>query len=218
MKKLRKQRRKLSKRLARNQRWLKRSRMLRKAFRKHDSPKGAKRERFVINWLHNRVKRISRDLKILERKIEAKRNRGEKNKKAFLDFLEDSVGKIEGSSWQRSLAAYLNNPWTWAWCSSFLAYGLLRYGGFRREDVPSNEEYSGMWLTWKNGERVNRADIQLGDFLIFDWGNGGTTDHVAAYVGDNLKIGGNENDRVEKDAVPWGNVVGIVRPNWDLHE
>lgn len=215
MKKLRKKRHRLIKRLARNQRWLKRARGLRRAFRRHESPKGDQREGRVTKWLVRRVKHISRDLKAVNKEIEAKKAGGEGGRRAYLDFLEDSVGKVEGSSWQKKLAAFLHNPWEWAWCSSLVAYGLIVHGGFTREDIPTNEEYSGMWLTWKNGERVSH--VKRGDLLIFDWGDGGITDHVATYVGDGLKIGGNEHDRVEKDAVPWNYVVGIVRPDWGLH-
>ena len=56
--------------------------------------------------------------------------------------------------------------------------------------------------------------LKPGDFIIYDWGDGGITDHVAIYVGDNQIVQGNFGNRVSKDAFSRSNVVGYVRPNY----
>jgi cell wall-associated NlpC family hydrolase len=59
------------------------------------------------------------------------------------------------------------------------------------------------------------AQAMPGDLLIFDWGDGGITDHVALYAGNNKMISGNDhNDSVGESAVPAGALVGIVRPKY----
>jgi cell wall-associated NlpC family hydrolase len=52
-----------------------------------------------------------------------------------------------------------------------------------------------------------------GDLVIFDWGDGGITDHVAIYAGKGQVIGGNQGNRVSKVPLSRPNIVGVVRPN-----
>lgn len=215
IKDLKKRRGKLDRRIDRNQKWRKMALALSKRLHGNGRKLLAKQAHNVAEKLHDFIKKATHALREVEKQIEHKKQQGDGSRAAYLKFLEASVGKIEGSEWQRDLTNYLGNPWEWAWCSSLVAYGLIKHGGFTRAEIPSNEEYSGMWLTWGGGERVSYSQAQPGDLLIFDWGDGGITDHVATYIGNGLKIGGNENNRVERDAVPVANVVGVVRPNWD---
>lgn len=125
------------------------------------------------------------------------------------------VGVHEGSNLQREWAHRLGYSAYLPWCSIFAANMLIEAGVFTiaqlKAKVP-NPAYSGAWIGAPGMQRVNRSEIRPGDFLIFDWGDGGLTDHVAIYTGNGLKVGGNESDRVEHDSVPWANVVAIVRP------
>lgn len=214
LKALRKRLRKTDRKVERRQKWRQRTRKLQKVLGK----KIGKRLDGLISALTKQIKalhkqgvQIEHDIEQLEAKIEdAKQN----NRKAYLKWLNDQVGVAEGSSLQRKWAADLGYSWTLPWCSILAGYGLKHFGGFTNR-LPANPAYSGSWLTWAHGHRVSYSQVQPGDLLIFDWGDGGITDHVATYVGDGLKIGGNENDRVEKDAVPVGNIVGVIRPNWE---
>lgn len=94
------------------------------------------------------------------------------------------------------------------WCSVFQAFNIKHTLGL---SLPPNPAYSGSWLEWKHGERINKSQAQAGDLLIFDWGDGGLTDHVGMYMGHGQYISGNHGDAVSVDTVPWGNVVAVVR-------
>lgn len=212
MKKLKARRRKLDRRLNRNQKWRRRILRVVKQMEKRGQKGLAKQLRKVVAHLHDRIKGINAQLANVEREIEKAKKRGEDGRKAYLKFLESIVGLAEPD--HAKFANDIGAAVSWPWCSTLVAYGLIHHGGFKRDQLPSNPWYSGAWLTWEHGERVSYADRQPGDLLIFDWGDGGITDHVATYIGDGLKIGGNENDRVERDPVPSGYVVGVVRPNW----
>lgn len=214
MNKLKKRAAALSRRIARTQKWRQRAVKLVKWLRDHKQKALANATLRVVEGLGKRLKSLHAELKKVQAEIDKLGEKDKAGRDAYLKFLNDSVGKTEGSDWQRAIAAEMGVPWDWPWCSTLTAYGLWKYGGFERNELPAQTPYSGAWLTWANGTRVSYADRQPGDLLIFDWGDGGMTDHVATYWGDGLKIGGNENDRVEKDAVPTGAIVGVVRPKW----
>lgn len=214
MKKLKARRDRLARRIARNQKWRKRLGLTREQMAEHGQKGLAKRLRKrIMVQLTERIKELHVDLKAVEAKIDKLHARGDDGRKAFLKFLESNVGLTENDPKRVAMARDVGADPSWPWCSVFLAYGLKHHGGFDGK-LPANPAYSGAWLTWPYGERVSYSQSQPGDLLIFDWGDGGMTDHIATYVGGGLKIGGNENDRVEKDAVPTSNVVGVVRPEW----
>lgn len=202
---------KLERKINRRHKWAQRTRKLQKQLGK----KIGKRLNGLLKAIKKQNHALHKDLREVNAKIEKQKEKNDGSRKRYLQFLEDSVGKVEGSDWQRKVAAYIGVPWEWAWCSTLTGYGLAKYGGFKKSELPSQTPYSGSWLTWSGGNRVSYSQVQPGDLLIFDWGDGGMTDHVATYVGNGLKIGGNENDRVEKDAVPVSDLVGVVRPKWD---
>lgn len=210
MKKLKKRRDKIVRKIKRRQSWRQRTRKLQKMLGK----KVGKRLDGLLNALTKQIKQLHKDLQVVERKIEKLEQQRDDSRKQFLKWLESQVGVTEGSELQRKWAADLGYSWTLPWCSILQAYGLKHFGGFR-DRLPTNPAYSGAWLAWPHGHRVSYSQAQPGDLLIFDWGDGGLTDHVACYVGDGLKIGGNENNRVEKDAVPTSNIVGVIRPDWN---
>lgn len=135
----------------------------------------------------------------------------------LLNWASATVGTREGSGRQRRWAAAAGISATTAWCSAWISYGLQKMG----IRPPINPAYSGSWLQWKNGETIwqgsrggaNLSAAHPGDLLIFDWGDGGITDHVALYTGNGQMIAGNNSDNsVGKSPVPTGSIVGIVRP------
>lgn len=210
MKKLKKRARRLAGKIKRRQSWRQKTRRLQKQLGK----KVGKRLDGLLAALSKQIKNFHDDLRAVNKKIEQLEAQRDEGRKAYVRFLESKVGVTEGSKLQRKWAADLGYSWTLPWCSIFVAYGLKHHGGFDGK-LPSNPAYSGAWLSWSHGKRVSYSEARPGDLLIFDWGDGGMTDHVATYVGNGIKIGGNEADRVEKDAVPAGAIVGVVRPDWN---
>lgn len=210
MKKLRKRARRLSAKINRRQEWRGRARKLQRRLGK----KIGRRLDGLIAALGKQIKDLHRRLREVEAEIEKREQRADEGRAAFVKWVSAQVGTVEGSAKQRAWAADLGYSWTLPWCSIFAAYGLKHEGGFAGK-LPPNPAYSGAWLTWSAGSRVSYSRAQPGDLLIFDWGDGGITDHVAVYVGNGIKVGGNENDRVERDAVPAGAIVAVVRPDWN---
>lgn len=128
----------------------------------------------------------------------------------LVNWADKVIGTNEGSPRQSKWAAAAGISPSTAWCSAFVAYGLRKAG----YSLPSDPAYSGSWLKWNQGVHVKSyKQAKPGDLLIFDWGDGGITDHVAIYAGHNQMISGNNSDNsVGKETVPVGNIVGIVRP------
>ena len=209
MKSLRKRAAKLARKIKRRQSWRQKAHRLQKQLGK----KIGHRLDGLVDALTGQIKSLHRDLLDVNRQIKALQNR--EGRTAYLKWLEGTVGMTEGSAGRIAEARDLGYDPSLPWCSIHVAYGLIHHGGFSRADLPANPAYSGAWLTWSKGKRVAYADAQPGDLLIFDWGDGGITDHVATFIGQGLKIGGNENDRVEKDAVPAGAIVAVIRPDWN---
>jgi uncharacterized protein (TIGR02594 family) len=118
------------------------------------------------------------------------------------------LGTDEGTPRQARWAEAAGVDPSVPWCGVFVNFALKRMG----VQGPANPAYSGDWLNWKGGTKVNRP--KPGDLVIFDWGDGGITDHIAIYAGNNMVIGGNQSDSVTK--VPWdqGATVGIIRPHY----
>lgn len=210
MKKLKRRARKLARKINRRQSWRQKARKLQQQL----GHKLGKRLDGLIDALTHQLKQLHRELAAVEKKIDKLEAQADDGRKAFLRWLEAQVGTTEGSAKQREWAADLGYSWLLPWCSILQAYGLKHHGGFNGK-LPANPAYSGAWLTWAYGQRVSYSQRQPGDLLVFDWGDGGITDHVACYVGDGFKIGGNENNRVEKDAVPTTAIVGVIRPRWN---
>jgi hypothetical protein len=129
----------------------------------------------------------------------------------FLKLATSMVGVREGSGREAKWAAAAGISATTAWCSAFISYFLQKVG----VHPPSNPAYSGAWLDWSEGRKLpgGYSEVKPGDLLIFDWGDGGITDHVAAYIGGGRMVQGNDhNNKVSIASVPTGNIVGVVRP------
>lgn len=122
-----------------------------------------------------------------------------------------NVGVGEGSAKQRKWAADVGYSSGDPWCSIFLAYGIKHVTSLT---PPSGAGYSGAWFSWSDGSRISGNNLQPGDFIIYDWGDGGITDHVDLYVGDNQTVGGNVSNAVVKGTLSRSSVVGYVRPNY----
>lgn len=129
--------------------------------------------------------------------------------KGMVQWAQSALGTVEGSPKQARWAAAAGVPASAPWCSVFIAAGLRRRG----ITPPPDPAYSGSWLQWSGGRHIGSINkAKPGDLLVFDWGDGGITDHVALYTGNGQMIGGNQNNKVSQEAVPTSNIVGIVRP------
>jgi hypothetical protein len=131
--------------------------------------------------------------------------------KGVLKWVKSQVGTQEGSAKQIQWAADFGLSSSLPWCSIFVGAALKKNTNL---SMPSNPAYSGGWTSWKDGTEVGKTDIQPGDLVIFDWGDGGQTDHVAMYVGGGRVIGGNQSNKVSN--VPWdrGHTVAVVHPHY----
>lgn len=134
--------------------------------------------------------------------------------KGALQFARANLGVTTGSSKELKLAASVGGA-TDPWCATFVSAVLKRVG----IQPPSNPSYSGAFAEdWKGGTNLNTTSLakaKPGDILIFDWGDGGITDHTAFYAGNGQMIGGNQGPgEVSEESVPAGNVVAIVRPHY----
>ena len=95
------------------------------------------------------------------------------------------------------------------WCSLFVNHVLAKAG---YKDLPVDAAYSGAWLDWGKGKSVSQKHMKPGDVVVFDWGDGGRTDHVAIYAGNGEVIGGNQSDSVTKVPLTTSAIVGVIRP------
>lgn len=146
-----------------------------------------------------------------EKPVEAalKHGGGGTANKGIVGWAERQVSTQEGSRKQVRWAKNVGVSASLPWCSVFVANALRKTG---HKSLPSNPAYSGAWLDWKGGKKVNLKHIKKGDIVVFDWGDGGITDHVAIYAGGGKVIGGNQSNAVTKVGLSKGNVVGVVRP------
>lgn len=135
--------------------------------------------------------------------------------KGAVEVAQEWIGTNEGSKRESGWAAAVGISPSTAWCSAFVA-AVLKSAGVR--NVPTDAAYSGSWLNWSGGTNLHTTSLKAarpGDLLIFDWGDGGITDHVAIYKGGGRMISGNNSDNsVGESSVPSGNIVGIVRPHY----
>jgi hypothetical protein len=125
---------------------------------------------------------------------------------------KEYLGTNEGSALQRKWASNLGYSAALPWCSIFVANMLLEAGICTKSELPRNPAYSGSWIGWPGGRRVNLSERRPGDLLVFDWGDGGLSDHVAIYEGGNRHVGGNQSDQVNERPTPLANVVAVIRP------
>ena len=109
------------------------------------------------------------------------------------------------------------DPVSTEWCAAFVNAVL------ELDNIPGSDSVSDVplmarsFLFW--GERVEPADIQRGDVVVFPRGNQGWQGHVGFYVGasviDNIDyywiLGGNQNDKVSIEAYPAYKAIGIRR-------
>ncbi|HTU13703.1 MAG TPA: NlpC/P60 family protein, partial [Solirubrobacterales bacterium] len=119
------------------------------------------------------------------------------------------VGTGQGSAkynyWMSKVGGY--DPW----CSFWIGFLMREICGLEC----SGFDHSSYWLTWSGGKRVSTSKIKPGDIVVYEWGDGGDTDHVALYIGDGQRIGGNEgNSVVAQNPADLGHAVGVVRPNY----
>ena len=128
----------------------------------------------------------------------------------MVSWAESKIGTTEGSAAQVEWASSLGLDASLPWCSIFVANGLEELG----VPLPASPAYSGAWLDWEGGSTVELSEIQPGDLVIYDWGDGGITDHIALYTGDEKVVGGNQSDMVSEVPLERGSVVGVVRPDY----
>ena len=126
-------------------------------------------------------------------------------------WAKSQLGTKEGSRKQKWYANKMGVPASVPWCSVFVGVGLKHFGA----SLPANPAYSGSWIGWKGGKKVGRSQIRPGDLIIYDWGDGGITDHVALYVGNGKRIGGNQSNAVTTANADLGQSVAIIRPSYN---
>lgn len=135
--------------------------------------------------------------------------KGSAGAEEMVRWARSTLGVTEGSARHRRWADDVGvfDPW----CSVWVAYGLKHVAGL---SWPANPAYSGAWLEWSDGRRVSVSDLTPGDLVIYDWGDGGITDHIAMYIGGEQVIGGNQSDAVTEAGLKRSFIVGVVRPNY----
>ena len=91
------------------------------------------------------------------------------------------------------------------WCAAFVN-AVLEVDGIPGSDtVSENPLMARSFIAW--GERVDRADIQRGDVVVFPRGNQGWQGHVGFYVETQIRagveywviLGGNQSNEVRYD-------------------
>lgn len=133
-----------------------------------------------------------------------------KSANSLVSWAEKQIGTAEGSSKQVAWANQIGISPAEPWCSVFVAAALLQAGV---KNIPPSAAYSGAWLSWEGGTQISTKQMQPGDIVVFDWGDGGRTDHVAIYAGDGMVVGGNQSNGVSKVPLNSGAIVGVVRPD-----
>lgn len=121
------------------------------------------------------------------------------------------IGVHEGGTTQRRWANSLGFSSYLPWCSMFVAQMMMEANVITKAQLPSNPAYSGAWMSWSHGHRISRDQVAPGDLIIYDWGDGGMSDHINIYEGGGRAVGGNQSDAVTEMTVPWGNVVAVIR-------
>lgn len=214
---LRDKRKKLARKLERRQSIRHKLRKFIRYAKKRGLETLAKQAGKVEKRLQAKVKELHDQLQLIEERIDEleKANKGRREK--FVRWVKSKVGVDENGSeadgWARDLG--YGDTSAVPWCSIFVGWKLKDLG----IPLPANPAYSGAWLNWSSGTRIGYSTAQSGDLLIFDWGDGGITDHVAVYIGSGQMIGGNQRDTnsggaVTQIPVPAGAIVGVVRPDW----
>lgn len=122
------------------------------------------------------------------------------------------VGQTEGGAFHRKAAAFIGADIGWPWCSTAVGEWLHEALGYSRSELPAQAPYSGSWAAWSGGKRVPIHRRQRGDILIFDWGDGGLTDHVAVQRTRTDHVGGNQDDAVNIRTTYESAIVFVVRP------
>jgi hypothetical protein len=131
--------------------------------------------------------------------------------KGILKWVKAQVGTQEGSAKQVEWANDLGFSASLPWCSIFIGTAIKKNTSL---SLPDNPAYSGGWMNWSDGTEVGKSAIQPGDIVIFDWGDGGQTDHVAMYIGGGKVVGGNQSNKVSN--IPWdkGHTVAVIHPHY----
>lgn len=198
-----------------NRRIRKWRRKLRRARRHHASTERA--ERKLLMW--KRRKHDAIYLKALWRaklagalRKLAQANPGQK----LLETAEKDVGVQEGSPRHREMVARTHTSVFWPWCSIAIANWLMDAFGWVLSQLPSNLAYSGCWANAAEiFQRVPIAKRELGDVEVYDWGDGGLTDHVAVNKDNANHVGGNQAPgagQVDVRPTPESAIVFVCRP------
>lgn len=140
----------------------------------------------------------------------------EKNNNNSVDTAQPYVG-LQERVHRSELKELLNiDPVRTEWCAAFVNSVL------ELDNIPNNSthEYpllARSFLEW--GERVERADIQRGDIVVFPRGNQGWQGHVGFYVDTQMQngkeywiiLGGNQSNEVRYDFYSPNRAIGIRR-------
>lgn len=130
----------------------------------------------------------------------------------LLETAERYLGEREGGAFHRKAVEFVGALLGWPWCSTAVAEWLHEALGYTRAELPDQAPYSGCWAAWLGGKRVAISKRRDGDILIFDWGDGGLTDHVAIQRSTRDHVGGNQDDAVNIRTTYESAIVFVVRP------
>ncbi len=177
---------------------------------KKHSPKWEQANKKVVYWRrrkHDAIYARTHFISLLTQWIKAKQSFGT----PLVTWAKKYVGVHEGSALQIKWANDLGYSAALPWCSIFVANGIR--AKFPKLSLPSNPAYSGSWASWKDGKRIAINKRRAGDLCVYDWGDGGLTDHVAICEGKNGKrVGGNQSDAVTEEPIDAEFIVFVIRP------
>lgn len=178
------------------------------------TPGRARVERKIVYWRrrkHDAIYLRNHWRDVLQDALERLAARKTPREKLLAEALK-AVGEVEGGSFHRAAAAFIGAEVSWPWCSTAVGYWLHKALGYGRSELPATAPYSGSWAAWSGGKRLAISKRQPGDIVVFDWGDGGMTDHVAICKDRGSHVGGNQNNVVNVRPTPASAIVFVVRP------
>ena len=176
--------------------------------------KQARAAKKIRHWTREETDAIEENRKPKERVARLKKKRAAIQPKGgnLASKGESYIGSREGGANHRKWCAELGYSTALPWCSIFVANMCIEAGVCTERQLPVNPAYTGNWIGWSGGRRVNKSEVQRGDILVFDWGDGGMTDHVGIYQGGGKHVGGNQSNAVTSTSTSWGSTVAVIRP------
>ena len=133
---------------------------------------------------------------------------------ASLEYAEEMVGLSERYDRAQLTDVLGIDPVRTEWCAAFVNAILELDGIPGSESVSEYPLLARSFLEW--GERVEPADIQRGDIVVFPRGNQGWQGHVGFFAGHDLDnnwviVGGNQDNTVSYAIYKPTTAIGVRR-------